>query len=87
MDPGNVHSEPEFAAKMTNGALTGGGRCDNDQCSVLMEQEPEPESLSFTAPPGSLGLPMDVDHAADMSRSRSPKRRLFDDDEHLRNHK
>ncbi|KAF9302581.1 hypothetical protein BGZ74_005152 [Mortierella antarctica] len=87
MDPGNVHSEPEFAEKMTNGAVTGGGRCDNDQCSVLMEQEPEPESLSFTAPPGSLGLPMDVDHAADMSRSRSPKRRLFDDDEHLRNHK
>ncbi|KAG0088320.1 hypothetical protein BGZ92_006323 [Podila epicladia] len=87
MDPGNAHSEPDFAAKMANGILIGGGRYEYDQCSVLMEQQPEPESLSYTSSPGSLGLLMDVDHPSDMSRSRSPKRPLFDDDEHLRKHK
>ncbi|KAF8986009.1 hypothetical protein BGZ52_009624 [Haplosporangium bisporale] len=83
MDSGNTHSE---SAMMTSSIfISTGGRYESEQYPVLMEH-PGPESPPFPAPPGPLELPMDMDHA-ELSRSRSPKRPLFDDDDHLRNHK
>lgn len=83
MDSGNTHSE---SAMMTSSIFrTAGSRYESNQYPVLTEQ-PGPENPPFPAPSGPLELPMDMVHT-ELSRSRSPKRPLFDDDEHLRNHK